>query len=97
MPSPLKFLGRAVGTPGELTYAKDIQRYYEALAKAAPGRSAEGSIGGLPFAVASTDVHTIGSGGGIKQIGEKTVDFGATDGPMTDKQLEKALELVKAL
>ena len=32
----------------------------------------------------------IGSGGGIKQITEKTVDFGATDGPMTDKQLEKA-------
>src|SRR5258705_12604145 len=39
VPSPLKFLGRAVGTPGELTYAKDIYRYYEALAKAAPGRS----------------------------------------------------------
>ena len=33
VPSPLKFLGRAVGTPGELTYAKDITRYYEALAK----------------------------------------------------------------
>ena len=32
----------------------------------------------------------IGSGGGIKQITEKTVDFGATDGPMSDKQLEKA-------
>ena len=31
VPSPLKFLGRAVGTPGELTYAKDIHRYYEAL------------------------------------------------------------------
>ncbi len=29
-----------------------------------PGRSSEGSIGGLPFAVASTDVHTVGSGGG---------------------------------
>src|SRR5713101_6026825 len=27
VPSPLKFLGRAVGTPGELTYAKDIYRY----------------------------------------------------------------------
>ena len=26
VPSPLKFLGRAVGTPGELTYAKDIYR-----------------------------------------------------------------------
>ena len=33
VPSPLKFFGRAVGTPGELTYAKDIHRYYEALAK----------------------------------------------------------------
>jgi hypothetical protein len=39
VPSPLKFLGRAVGAPGELTYAKDIYRYYEALAKAAPTRA----------------------------------------------------------
>ncbi|HEV3061523.1 MAG TPA: M14 family zinc carboxypeptidase [Vicinamibacterales bacterium] len=39
VPTPLKFFGRAVGTPGELTYAKDIYRYYEALAKAAPGRA----------------------------------------------------------
>ncbi|HKD07768.1 MAG TPA: M14 family zinc carboxypeptidase [Bryobacteraceae bacterium] len=36
VPSPLKFFGRIPGTPGELTYAKDIQRYYEALAKASP-------------------------------------------------------------
>lgn len=36
VPSPLKFLGRVVGQPGELTYAKDIHRYYEALAKASP-------------------------------------------------------------
>ena len=36
MPSPLKFLGRIPGKPGELTYAKDIYRYYEALAKASP-------------------------------------------------------------
>jgi hypothetical protein len=34
VPTPLKFHGRIVGTPGELTYAKDIQRYYEALDKA---------------------------------------------------------------
>ena len=44
VPSPLKFFGRIPGTPGELTYAKDINRYYEALAKASPrassGRSA---------------------------------------------------------
>lgn len=30
----------------------------------------------------------IGSGGGIRQILEGTVDFGATDGPMSDKQLQ---------
>jgi hypothetical protein len=36
VPSPLAFLGRIPGTPGELTYAKDIYRYYEALAKASP-------------------------------------------------------------
>ncbi len=49
VPSPLKFHGRIVGTPGELTYAKDIHRYMEALAKASPrakywtiGKSEEG-------------------------------------------------------
>jgi phosphate transport system substrate-binding protein len=31
--------------------------------------------------------QSIGSGGGIRQFTAKTVDFGATDGPMTDKQL----------
>src|SRR5450759_3413828 len=31
--------------------------------------------------------QAIGSGGGIKQITEGTVDFGATDGPMNDQQL----------
>lgn len=36
VPSPLKFFGRIPGTPGELTYAEDIYRYYEALAKASP-------------------------------------------------------------
>ncbi len=34
--------------------------------------------------------QAIGSGGGIKQVTEGTVDFGATDGPMTDKQLSEA-------
>src|SRR5215813_2106549 len=34
--------------------------------------------------------QSIGSGGGIRQITEQTVDFGATDGPMTDEQLKKA-------
>ena len=32
--TPLKFLGHMPGTPGELTHAADIQRYFEALDKA---------------------------------------------------------------
>ena len=34
--------------------------------------------------------QSIGSGGGIRQLSEMTVDFGATDGPMTDEELSKA-------
>ena len=34
------------------------------------------------------DYQAIGSGGGIKQITERTVDFGASDAPMTDDQLK---------
>jgi hypothetical protein len=34
VPTPLKFFNRIVGTPAELTYAKDIYRYYDALDKA---------------------------------------------------------------
>jgi len=34
--------------------------------------------------------QSIGSGGGIRQASELTVDFGASDGPMTDEQLSKA-------
>ena len=33
--------------------------------------------------------QSIGSGGGIRQVTEKTVDFGASDGPMTNQQLFK--------
>src|SRR5258708_8008427 len=36
VPSPLKFLGRIPGTPGELTYPTDIYRYYDALPKSPP-------------------------------------------------------------
>lgn len=34
--------------------------------------------------------QSIGSGGGIRQVINGTVDFGATDGPMTDAQLSQA-------
>src|ERR1044072_1933738 len=34
--------------------------------------------------------QSIGSGGGIRQLTTGTVDFGASDGPMTDQQLADA-------
>ena len=34
--------------------------------------------------------QSIGSGGGIRQVSTGTVDFGASDGPMTDQQLSDA-------
>lgn len=46
------------------------------------------------FAKANPDVEinyqSIGSGGGIRQYSEGTVDFGASDMPMTEEQISKA-------
>ena len=39
---------------------------------------------------AQINYQSIGSGGGIRQLTDKTVDFGASDGPMTDDQLKQA-------
>jgi hypothetical protein len=36
VPSPDKILGYAIGTPGHLTYTKDLYRYYRELEKASP-------------------------------------------------------------
>jgi ABC-type phosphate transport system substrate-binding protein len=37
--------------------------------------------------------QSIGSGGGIQQMTAKTADFGSTDGPMNDEQLQKAKDI----
>jgi phosphate transport system substrate-binding protein len=46
------------------------------------------------YSKAHSDVQinyqSIGSGGGIRQVSEGVVDFGASDGPMTDEQLASA-------
>ena len=46
------------------------------------------------YSKADPNVHinyqSIGSGGGIRQVSEGTVDFGATDGPMSDQQIQAA-------
>ncbi len=38
----------------------------------------------------SINYQSIGSGGGIKHILDRTMDFGASDAPMTDEELSKA-------
>ena len=37
--------------------------------------------------------QSIGSGGGIRQLLSGTVDFGASDGPMSDEQLHQAIQV----
>lgn len=39
---------------------------------------------------AKINYQSIGSGGGVKQITEGTVDFGASDSPMSNEEIEKA-------
>lgn len=39
---------------------------------------------------AAINYQAIGSGGGIKQITEKTVDFGASDAPLSDDEMTRA-------
>jgi hypothetical protein len=78
VPSPLKFHGRIVGQPGELTYAKDIQRYFDALDKASPriktwtiGRSEEGRD---MIVLAVADEKTIASLDKYKEMLAKLAD-----------------------
>src|SRR5438552_606038 len=42
------------------------------------------------FPTIQINYQPIGSGGGISQVTAGTVDFGATDGPMTDDQIAKS-------
>jgi hypothetical protein len=78
IPSPLKFFGRIVGEPGNLTYYKDIVRYLEALDKASDrltmwkiGKSDEGRD---MVAVAIADEATIKSLDKYKQITAQLTD-----------------------
>src|SRR5215211_1188397 len=45
VPTPLKVLGYVPGTLGRLSYVADINRYFDALAVAAPNRVKKFSLG----------------------------------------------------
>jgi hypothetical protein len=97
VPSPLAFLGRIVGTPGELTYARDIHRYYEALANAS-GRAKLWKIatteeGRDIVVLAIADESTIAA---LERYGEM---LGALSDPRrtTDAEAEKLLGIAKPI
>ncbi len=92
VPSPLKFLGRIPGKPDELTYAKDINRYYEALAKASPrakfwklGTSEEGRE---QVVLAIADEAT------IKSLDKYKAELAALGDPRTTSE-ERARQIIK--
>lgn len=80
------FLALAALTVTSAAHAADISGAgatfpYPVYAKWAEAYKAQTNIG--------MNYQSIGSGGGIKQIKAKTVDFGASDAPMSGKDLDK--------
>src|SRR6478609_1491855 len=98
VPSPLKFLGRAVGAPGELTYAKDIYRYYEALAKAAPTRARYWKVGTTEEG-RDIVLLAVGSEESIKNLDKYRDMLGALTDPRktTEAQAQQLLKTAKPI
>jgi hypothetical protein len=97
IPTPLKFFGRMPGTPGELTYAKDIHRYYEELDRASDritmwkiGKTEEGRDMVL---LAVADEAT------IKQIDKYKAMLGSLTDPRktTEEQAQQLIRTAKPI
>jgi hypothetical protein len=97
VPTPLKFFGRIIGTPGELTYYKDMVRYAEALDKASDravmwkiGQSEEGR---------DMIVLAIADEGTIKQIDKYKAMLASLTDPRrtTDAQAQQLLRTAKPI
>jgi hypothetical protein len=93
VPTPLKVLGRIIGTPGELAYAEDIYKYLEAVAHASPrvtmwkiGKTEEGRD---MVAVAIADEAT------IKQLDKYKATLAALTDPRKTSD-EQARRLIAA-
>ena len=97
VPTPLKFLGSMPGQPGELYYSEDINRYYEALAKASPrakffklGKSEEGR---------DMVVLAIGSEEAMRDLGKYQAQLAALTDPRktTEAQAQAIIHTSKPL
>ena len=93
VPTPLKYLGKIVGTPGELTYAKDIHRYLEAIAKAAPGRAKFFKIGKTEEG-RDMVMLAIGDEATIRNLDKVKAEAAALSDPRATSE-ERARELIK--
>ncbi|MBI3569029.1 MAG: hypothetical protein HY084_12605 [Gemmatimonadetes bacterium] len=93
VPTPLKFFGKIVGTPGELSYAKDMNRYLEAIAKAAPGRARFFTIGKTEEG-RDMVLLAIGDEATIRNLDKAKADAAALSDPRATSE-ERARELIK--
>ena len=98
VPTPLKFLGKMPGQPGELYYTADINRYYEELAKDSP----RAKFWKLPLkSEEGRDmvVLAIGSEESIKNLDKYKADLAALTDPRktTEEQAQKIIHTSKPI
>jgi hypothetical protein len=98
VPTPLKFLGTMPGQPGELYYVKDINRYYEELARDSP----RAKFWKLPLkSEEGRDmvVLAIGSEESMKNLDKYKADLAALTDPRktTEEQAQKIIHTSKPI
>lgn len=98
VPTPLKFLGKMPGQPGELYYTADINRYYEELAKDSP----RAKFWKLPLkSEEGRDmvVLAIGSEDSIKNLDKYKADLAALTDPRktTEAEAQKIIHTSKPI
>jgi hypothetical protein len=97
VPTPEKVLGYVIGTPGKLTYTKDIYRYFRELEKASPrvkvfsiGKSEEGR----EFLLAAvSDEANLRRLDRLKQINAQLADPRTTSNAEADKLIGEAVPM----
>ncbi len=98
VPTPLKFLGKMPGQPGELYYNADINRYYEELAKDSP-RAKFWKLGMKSEEGRDMVVLAIGNEESIKNLDKYKADLAALTDPRktTEEQAQKIIHTSKPI
>ena len=99
IPTPLKFFGKMPGQPGELYYSEEINKYYEELAKLAPGRAKFWKLPLKSEEGRDMVVLAIGSEESIKNLEKAKVDLAALGDPRktTEEQAQKLIHTAKPI